>query len=97
MSADESWLECVLLCLPVTNYWHTKNYRRVYEHPTGRIVGSIPTTLENGDIDYRTCIEAAHSAGYRGPIVVEHYGGDGIAAQGSGVTYLRGLIQGGAS
>ncbi len=92
LSAPETWLECVETSLPFTNFWHVKNYRRIYEHPTGRMVGSIATTLSEGDIDYRRCMAAASAADYRGPIIVEHYGGDGIAAQRSGVAYLLELL-----
>lgn len=92
LSTTESWLECVETCLPVTNFWHVKNYQRIYQHPEGRLVGSIATSLWEGDIDYRRCMDAARAAGYSGPVIVEHYGGDGIAVQRAGVAYLEELV-----
>jgi sugar phosphate isomerase/epimerase len=92
LAEGETWLECVLTCLPHTIFWHAKNFQQVYEHPTGRLVGSVPATLPDGDIDYRRCLAAAKEAGYRGPITVEHYGGDGITAQRTGVAYLQELL-----
>jgi sugar phosphate isomerase/epimerase len=93
LSLDESWSDCVATCLPVTNYWHVKNYRRIYQHPTGRMVGSIASMLPDGDIDYRRCLAAARLFGYQGPFIVEQYSGDGIAAQRAGVAYLKDLLE----
>ena len=92
MSAGETWRECLEATLPHMRYWHMKNYRRVHEYPTGRWVGSVPTTLADGDIDYRTCVRRALESGYRGPFVLEQYGGDGLAAQATGVRYVATLL-----
>ena len=93
MSTTETWQECVRTCLPVTNFWHAKNYRRIHEYPTGRHVGSIATMLGEGDIDYRLCMAMAREVGYRGPVIIEHYGGDGLEAQRSGVRYLEDVLE----
>ena len=93
LSDGETWLECVESALPVTNFWHVKNYRRVHQHPSGGFVGAVPATLGDGDIDYRRCLAAARAAGYQGPIIVEHYGGDGLEAQRVGVAYLERIVE----
>jgi sugar phosphate isomerase/epimerase len=93
LSEGETWLDCVRTCLPVTDFWRAKDYRRTYEHPSGRHVGSIATNLSDGDIDYRQCLALAREHDYRGPAIVEHYGGDGLAAQAAGAAYLREVLE----
>lgn len=93
LSDGETWLECVETALPFTNFWHVKNYRRVHQHPGGGFVGAVAATLGDGDIDYRRCLVVARTAGYDGPIIVEHYGGDGIEAQRVGIAYLKGIVR----
>jgi len=43
-------------------------------------------------IDYRAAIALLLQAGYTGPLVVEHYGGDALAFAASSAIYLRSLL-----
>jgi sugar phosphate isomerase/epimerase len=89
---DETWEETLTACIPTMNYWHVKNYRRVYVTPDGPIT-TFPETLARGDINYRLAIELVVAGGFRGPLSVEHYGGDQIAAQAAGRVYLESIIR----
>ena len=48
--------------------------------------------MQHGLIDYRSAIQMAVRAGFRGPLVIEHYGGDAIAQAASGRSYLCAII-----
>lgn len=87
---QETWEETLLTCLPSMNFWHVKNYRRIYTE-TG--ITSFPEALDRGDIDYCLALETAIKSGYRGPICIEHYGGDRLAIQADGLVYLTMLLE----
>ncbi|WP_020501713.1 sugar phosphate isomerase/epimerase family protein [Sciscionella marina] len=88
----ESWSETLRAVLPWMNYWHVKNYRRADCYPDGPFL-AWPTELGEGDIDYRTAFRLAAEADYRGPVCIEHYGGDGLSSQRAGLDYLRSLLR----
>lgn len=88
----ESWVENLAASIPYLNYWHVKNFRRAECYPDGPFL-SWPTALADGDIDYRLAVAMALEGGYHGPICIEHYGGDGLAAQRAGLGYLRSLLE----
>lgn len=88
----EPWLETFRACLPHMTYWHLKNYSRSSPTPEGPFAVA-PTTLGEGAIDYRLAVREAISAGYTGPFIVEHYGGDALWIQEQGRRYLERLIR----
>ncbi len=79
------------LCLPVTNYWHVKNYYRDVD-PATRTIVSIPSPMASGSMNYRAAITAAVRMGYRGAFCVEHYGGDSLTVIGQNMRYLRHVL-----
>lgn len=87
----ETWQETLRLCLPYMNYWHVKNFRRAPVWPAGPFV-TFPTTMADGDIDYAEAFQMAASAGYSGPICIEHYGGDRVREQRSALRYVTWLL-----
>ena len=87
----EDWQDVVVELLPLANYWHVKNYGRA-ENPFTGTVFTHPTTLELGVVDYRKALRYALSIGFAGTIVVEHYGGDGIATSAANRDYVRRLL-----
>ncbi|MGO2092779.1 sugar phosphate isomerase/epimerase family protein [Microbacterium gubbeenense] len=87
----DSWEYMLHETLPLTNYWHVKNYTRSELTGAGAFVTS-PALMEVGVIDYRTALKFAVSLGFSGPLVVEHYGGDGLWASAKNRDYLRHLL-----
>jgi sugar phosphate isomerase/epimerase len=87
----ESWLDTFRGCLPHMTYWHLKNYTRSSPTPGGPFAVA-PTALGDGTIDYRLAVREALRAGYTGPMVVEHYGGDALWMQERSAQYLRRLV-----
>lgn len=87
----ESWLTTFRGCLPHMSYWHLKNYTRSSPSPIGPFAVA-PTALGEGAIDYRLAVREALIAGYEGPFVIEHYGGDALWMQEQGRRYLERLL-----
>ncbi len=87
----ESFQTAVEACLPLSNYWHVKNYYRDTEPTTGAVV-SLPAPMYSGTMNYRTAVKTAVTVGYTGPFCVEHYGGDGLSVMAENRTYLRKLL-----
>lgn len=88
----EDWDEVARLTLPVTNYWHVKNYARA-ELPGRQGIVTHPASLEQGVISYRAAVGYAIAAGFAGTIVTEHYGGDGLGVSAGNRDYLRRLLR----
>lgn len=87
----EPWLDTLRGAASHMNYWHVKNYTRSSAGHQGPFAVS-PTSLGSGDLDYRLALRTVLNAGYRGPIVVEHYGGDAVWMQEQGRVYLEKLL-----
>lgn len=87
----EPWLDTLRGAAPHMNYWHVKNYARSSSGRTGPFAVH-PTALGDGDVDYRLALRTVLAAGYRGPVVVEHYGGDAMGMQEQGRVYLERLL-----
>ncbi|KQV15290.1 hypothetical protein ASC97_31305 [Rhizobium sp. Root1203] len=85
------WELMALRLLSVTNYWHVKNYAYL-EHPQSGLNLTLPAGLDAGVINYRKLLTYALHSGYSGPVVIEHYGGDGLAASGNGLRYLNRVV-----
>ncbi len=80
------------LTLPHANYWHVKNYLRLEDAMTGQVL-TAPATMEHGVIDYRHAIKMAVGLGFRGPLCVEHYGGDMLGAMKANLEYTRSVLK----
>ncbi|GAA3552362.1 sugar phosphate isomerase/epimerase [Microlunatus spumicola] len=87
----EHWLQTFRGALPHLDLWHVKNYTRASLGVDGPYAVA-PTVLGEGMIDYRLLVGEALAAGFRGPFVVEHYGGDAVEMQRRGRDYLLGLL-----
>lgn len=87
----EDWKEFFEKTLPYTNYWHMKNYIRDFDVDTGAYFTS-PTSLELGMMDFRWAIGRALDHGFNGPICIEQYGGDVLSVAGTGMRYVRKLL-----
>ncbi|MFT4028873.1 MAG: sugar phosphate isomerase/epimerase family protein [Protaetiibacter sp.] len=72
------------------SYWHVKSGYRV--EPAGGPIVHHPCPLELGTINYRHMLWLALRAGFDGPIVIEHYGGDALGIATKGLPYLRALL-----
>jgi len=87
----EHWESIAQKVLPYANFWHVKNYFRSEDATDGR-VSTSPAPLELGVINYRRAVKMAVQEGFRGPITVEHYGGDGLSVSAANRDYLRRII-----
>lgn len=86
----EDWSETFAPLVPHLNYWHVKNGMRM-PLPDGSAIYQ-PTDMGSGNIDYRSAIQKAIRGGFRGPLAIEHYGGDAIAQAALGRAYLERVI-----
>lgn len=89
----EPWQEMIERLVPITNYWHAKNYFRA-ENPDEGTVFTMPSPLADGFVDYRWAVREALARGYRGAFCVEHYGGDGLGQSARARDYLYTLLPG---
>jgi len=87
----EDWREMHEKTLPYANYWHVKNYARD-EAGDGSWHTSTPTSLELGLIDYRAMVARAVELGFRGPFLMEQYGGDSLGVCATNRRYLQTLL-----
>ena len=87
----EDWREMHEKTLPYANYWHVKNYTRD-EAADGSWFTSVPTTMEQGLINYRAMVSLALEVGFRGPFLMEQYGGDSLGVCATNRTYLQSLL-----
>ena len=87
----ENWRELHEKTLPYANYWHVKNYARD-EAADGSWYTATPTSLELGIIDYRAMVARAIDLGFRGPFLMEQYGGDSLGVCATNRRYLLSLL-----
>ncbi|BBG02059.1 MULTISPECIES: sugar phosphate isomerase/epimerase family protein [Pseudonocardia] len=87
----EDWREMHAKTLPYANYWHVKNYARD-EAGDGSWFSSTPTSMELGLINYRQVVRDAVELGFRGPFLMEQYGGDSLGVCATNRDYLRTLL-----
>jgi sugar phosphate isomerase/epimerase len=87
----EPWEAMAVKVLPLSNYWHVKNYSRA-ENPNSGVYLTTPTSLQAGLIDYRMAIRYAIASGFRGAFLAENYGGDGLAVSADNARYLRRVL-----
>ena len=74
------------------NYWYVTNYMRASAGRTGPF-SVHPTALSGGgDVDDRLALRTVLAAGRRGPVVVEHDGGDAMWKQEQGRVYPERLL-----
>ena len=88
----EPWQQIMTATVPYMNYWHVKNYFRM-EDPGRGLVFTTPAPLDGGFIDYRKAVAQAVQGGFRGALLVEHYGGDGLWQSARSRDYLRHLLE----
>jgi len=77
--------------LPVTNYWHVKNCIRL-EMPEKDTVLTYPAPLRTGVIDYRSAFALAAELDFKGPLCIEHYGGDMLGVMTENLAYCQELL-----
>lgn len=88
----ESIESMLQLCLPVTNYWHVKNYLRMEDGVSDKVM-TAPASMEMGVINYRHAVELAIELGFRGVFCIEHYGGDMLSVMETNRIYLANLLR----
>ncbi|WP_285725723.1 sugar phosphate isomerase/epimerase family protein [Psychromicrobium xiongbiense] len=77
--------------LPLSNFWHIKNYSRDFDPRTGAY-STVPLPLKYGFINYRAVIGRALELGFDGPFCCEHYGADSLGVVAENVTYVREVL-----
>lgn len=87
----EDWREMHAKTLPYANYWHVKNYTRD-EAGDQSWFTSTPSTMRDGLINYRDMVALAIEVGFRGPFLMEQYGGDSLGVCATNRDYLRTLL-----
>lgn len=87
----DDWREMHEKTLPYAVYWHVKNYARD-EAGDGSWFTSVPTSMELGLINYREVVALAVEVGFRGPFLMEQYGGDSLGVCATNRDYLRTLL-----
>lgn len=79
--------------LPLTNFWHIKNYTRDEDPATGSYA-THPTPLVQGVVNYRAVIRRALELGFEGVFVCEHYGSDSLGVAAINREYIREVLRG---
>ncbi|MFE7508830.1 sugar phosphate isomerase/epimerase family protein [Promicromonospora sp. NPDC057488] len=79
--------------LPLTNFWHIKNYTRDHDPVTGAYA-THPTPLVQGVVNYRAVIRRALELGFEGVFVCEHYGSDSLGVAAINREYIREVLRG---
>ncbi|WP_020013500.1 sugar phosphate isomerase/epimerase family protein [Promicromonospora sukumoe] len=79
--------------LPLTNFWHIKNYTRDFDPATGAYA-THPTPLVQGVVNYRAVIRRALELGFEGVFVCEHYGSDSLGVAAINREYIREVLRG---
>ncbi|MFI2364134.1 sugar phosphate isomerase/epimerase family protein [Promicromonospora sp. NPDC019610] len=79
--------------LPLTNFWHIKNYTRDEDPATGSYA-THPTPLVQGVVNYRAVIRRALDLGFEGVFVCEHYGSDSLGVAAINREYIREVLRG---
>jgi hypothetical protein len=69
-----------------------KNYSRT-ENPLTGLITTHPANLAEGIVNYRKALRYAIVCGFSAPLVVEHYGGDGLAVSAANASYLRRVLE----
>jgi sugar phosphate isomerase/epimerase len=87
----EDWRYVAVELLPRANYWHVKNYSRA-ENPLTGFISTHPANLAEGIVNYRKALRYAVTHGFASPLIVEHYGGDGLAVSAANARYLRRVL-----
>jgi sugar phosphate isomerase/epimerase len=88
----EPWEAMAIKTLPYANYWHVKNYARS-EHPERGVYLSTPCSMMSGIIDYRRALAFAIAHGFKGAILCENYGGDGLSVSAENARYVRTILE----
>lgn len=87
----EPWEAMAIKTLPYANYWHVKNYARS-EYIEKGVHLSTPSPMVSGVIDYRRALAFAIAHGFKGAILCENYGGDGLSVSAENARYVRTIL-----
>jgi sugar phosphate isomerase/epimerase len=87
----EGWRPQIRKLAPLTNYWETKNYKRIWLAGERRAY-SWSSELEEGDIDFRESASILWDAGFRGWVVNEGGTGDYIRTTLRYLEYMRWIL-----
>lgn len=86
----ETWFQTLDAVAPFVRYWHVKNVTRL-DLSDGN-AACVVADMDKGTIDYRAALARMRTAGYAGPLVVEHHAsGDPFAVAAGAKAYLDGL------
>jgi len=90
---QESWQEAITNLKPYTNYWHVKNFLRVYFQDLN-VSRTLEVPLLWGDIDYRQVIHMMLAQpAYDGYIAIEvERSGDPFALMEPSIPYLKSIV-----
>lgn len=91
---EERFEEAMVTLAPLAAYVHVKNMRRVYVPDIDR-ASFFPVTVEEGEVDWRFCIQALHAAGYDGWLTFEGdtgYGWDHQRAMERNISYVNEIL-----
>ena len=88
---EEDLDDAITLLAPVANYWHCKNFLRVYQPENNRSF-FLRVPLQDGILDYRFAVSEMASAGYTGYMAIEGaWAGDQWYADRKSLEYAKEL------
>ncbi len=90
---QEAWEDAITRLKPYTNYWHVKNFARVYFRDLN-VSRTMEVSLPWGDIDHRQVMARMFAEPpYDGYICIEvERSGDPFALMEPGIAYLRQIV-----
>jgi sugar phosphate isomerase/epimerase len=91
---EERFEDAMVKLAPLAAYVHVKNMRRVYAPDLDR-ASYFPVTVEEGEVDWRFCIQALAAAGYAGWLTFEGdtgYGWDHQRAMERNIRYVNEIL-----
>jgi len=91
---EERFEDAIIALAPVAAYVHVKNMRRVYAPDLDR-ASFFPTTVDEGEIDWRFCLQVLARVGYDGWLTFEGdtgYGWDHRRAMERNIEYVESVL-----
>ena len=88
----ESWDQGLMALAPWTIWWHCKNMHRVHVPELHRAF-FVPSSLAEGEIDYRYAIAIMRQAGYEGHLLIEGvHNHDMLSLSKKSLEYVRSVL-----
>ena len=88
----ESWDQALMALAPWTIWWHCKNMYRIHIPETHRAF-FVPSSLAEGEIDYRYAIAIMRQAGYDGYLLIEGiHNHDMLSLSKKSLEYVRSVL-----